>query len=109
MHDLNPRDKLRQIVPMLPEVSAVWNGDSWRAAVAMRLMDHLEIVVADFDHGVGIARRRPNLHRLPMDLEVRLIDNPVDALTYEDLDTNRDKLLRLMSFSEVRAWLDEVE
>ena len=73
----------------------------------MRLMDNVEVVVADCDHGIGIARRMPNTHRLPMEWEMKLLSAPIDALTYADLDAHRELLLRLMSMSEVYAWLDE--
>lgn len=40
----------------------VWNGDVWKAVVALRALHGLEIdmVVGDFDYGVGVIRFRSN-------------------------------------------------
>lgn len=107
MHDLNPRTEIRQIYPIQKETGHVWNGDSWRAAVAMRLLENVEIIVVDIDHGVGIARRIPNNHRLPLNWEMRLVGNPVKELSYAELAANRELLLRLKTVAEMREWLDE--
>jgi hypothetical protein len=73
----------------------------------MRLLDNVEIVVVDIDHGVGVARRLPNSHRLPVEWEMRLVGNPVKELSYADLADNRELLLRLKTVAEMRSWLDE--
>jgi hypothetical protein len=58
LHDQNPRQKARQYHYDHPLTTThAWNGDVWRAGVALRLQDGLELVVGDFDHGVGVLRR----------------------------------------------------
>ena len=108
MHDCNPSRYEYQVTPPLNDSDVgIWNGDTWRAAVALRLQDGLEIVIGDFEHGVGVIRRKLNRHRLPVEWERKLLTkNPIDALGWEDLDQNREVLHRLMTLNEVKKWLD---
>jgi len=68
-------------------------------------------VTIDFDMGVAVLRRRPNQHRLPMELETRLLlpnnGSAIDAFTFQEFDVLRDELIRLVSLREFREWLDE--
>jgi hypothetical protein len=110
LHDLNPRLKESNFPS--------WNGDCWRAAVALRISPVLEIVVVDIDHGVGVIRKRPNTHPLPERWSNRVIEGFqlidwtvtsefMQGISYEDLDANREILLRLVSMNEFRNWLEE--
>ncbi len=65
----------------------------------------IEIVVADFDHGIAIVRRGTNNHRIPSHLENELYKETFDSLKYKYFDENRETFLRLMSFAEIRNWL----
>ena len=107
MHDCNPLRYEYQVTPPLdPSNTGLWNGDTWRAAVALRLQDGLEVVIGDFDHGVGVIRRKLNRHRLPVEWEHKLLaKNPIDALSWEDLDQNREVLHRLVTLNELKNWL----
>jgi hypothetical protein len=69
LHDLNPR---REYIQTREDNNNTWNGDCWRAAVALRVINELEIVVVDIDHGVGVIRKRPNTHRLPSEWETSI-------------------------------------
>ena len=106
MHDCNPRKEPNQVVPKLDEIDE-WNGDTWKAAVAMRLRSDVEIVVVDVDHGVGVIRKRTNRHQLPKYWQDYLNFGAISMLTYEDLEDNRETLLRLISMKELREWFDE--
>jgi hypothetical protein len=106
IHDSNPHFFNYALYPR-PEGQGIWNGDVFKAVIASRLFDGVEIVVGDFDHGVGIMRRRRNHHPLPSHWVNRILHNPLDSLTFNDLAVNRDTLLRLMTIQEVRDWLDE--
>ncbi len=46
MHDCNPRGYEMQLVPRGETES--WTGDVWRAAVALRQVPGIEIVVGEF-------------------------------------------------------------
>ena len=105
LHDCNPRNVEFQITPQLHKI---WLGDVWKAIVALRAQDYIEIVVGDFDLGVGIMRRRLNTHRLPMALETRVLDDALEAFTYDEFDHHRNTLFRLKSFDELKLWLDEI-
>lgn len=100
MHDCNPRFETRKIAD---------NGDVWKVVAYLRTRDDVEVVTIDIDHGVTIVRKRPNLHRLPAELERRALSagNPIEAFTYVDLEAHRNMILRLVSLTEFRAWLDE--
>lgn len=108
LHDCNPRRYEHQVYPQ-PDNLYAWNGDTWRTVVALRLQDGLEIVVGDFDHGVGVVRRRLNKYRLPVEWEQKLLSSdPLSVLDWTDFDTHRNTFLRLMSLQELKLWMDEV-
>ena len=116
LHDLNPLlDKYQT-----PEEPAypiwIWNGDCWKAAIAIQLIQELELVVGDFDHGVGILRRRPNQHPLPKEWADRVFAhmaaNPspesfLESISFAEFSQNREVLYRMMTVAEVKAWLEE--
>jgi hypothetical protein len=108
LHDLNPR--------LLEREADLSNGDGWKAAVATRLLPDYEIIVVDVDHGCGIIRKRPNTHRLPDGWHNALVNigslpgrtlPGAHSLSYEDLDEQREVILRLMSLVEMRQWIEE--
>lgn len=118
--DLNPRRESIQTRRVPEDSRQIWNGDCWRAAVALRVIEDLEIVVVDIDHGVGVIRKRPNTHRLPSEWEERLLMAGgwdtlllqkegelgfIDELLYQELDANREVLLRLLSINGMSPWL----
>jgi hypothetical protein len=107
LHDCNPRIKRTQVDPDAKVERVAWTGDVWRAAVALRLMEGIEIVVGDFDYGVGAIRRRQNKHKLSMEWEMKLLQAPIDALTYEEFAANKDTLLRMVSFAELKLWVTQ--
>jgi hypothetical protein len=121
LHDMNPRREIVQTRHCPSDNMVSWNGDCWRAAVALRVINELEIVVVDIDHGVGVIRKRPNTHRLPSEWETRLLlaggwdimheDGDmmpfIEEISYQELDANREVLLRLMSMNGLRRWLHE--
>jgi hypothetical protein len=41
---------LKTAIPK-PENSFYWNGDTWKAAVAVRMLKDVEIVIVDVDQG----------------------------------------------------------
>ena len=90
--------------------------ESWKAAIAMRLLPDYEIIVVDIDGGCGIIRKRPNTHHLPESWHRALVQmGPLPgktllgthSLTLNDLQLNLDTLYRLMSLVEMREWLEE--
>lgn len=100
MHDCNPRFETRKIAD---------NGDVWKVLVYLRTRQDVEVVTIDLDHGVAVVRKRPNLHPLAAELERRALQpaNPIEAFTYVDLDLHRNEMLRLVSLTEFRSWLNE--
>ena len=103
MHDLYPMSEIYQTFPMQ---TPMWNGDTWKAAVKLRLHHDIEIIVGDFDHGVGIIRKRENKNRLPIEWETRLTRSPFsysntykyigagNEMTNEIIDTMDEKVLK---------------
>ncbi|MDH6247892.1 class I SAM-dependent methyltransferase [Mycobacterium sp. OTB74] len=67
-----------------------WSGDVWKAIVHLRsTRDDLQIAVLKCDWGVGILRKGPPESRLSYSAA------QIAALSYQDLATDRDRLLNL--------------
>jgi hypothetical protein len=93
----------------------IWNGDVWKAVVALRaqLSQHIDIAVGDFDYGVGVIRLRPGqagiaptIRPLFSFLSGLSAEQVIGALQYELLNEHRAELLNLKSVVELREWLD---
>ena len=68
----------------------MWSGDVWKAIVHLRsTRDDLRIAVLDCDFGVGIVRKGAPDSQLPYSVA------EVEALTYDDLVRDRERLLNL--------------
>jgi len=72
-----------------------------------RLQDGLEIIIVDIDQGVGLIRRRRNNNRMEMSLENILLEDGINALTWNLLKIKRESLLRLVTLDQMRQWLDD--
>lgn len=99
-HDCNPASREaaeyahspQEIQQRFPGRNAEWNGDVWKTIVHIRsLYPDLEVCVLDCDFGVGIARRKK-----PSD-PLSFSRDQITALTYADLEKNRDRFLNLKS------------
>jgi hypothetical protein len=67
-----------------------WSGDVWKAIVHLRSTRHdLAITVLDCDSGVGVVRKGLPESRLSY------TEAQIEALTYEDLAADRERLLNL--------------
>jgi predicted O-methyltransferase YrrM len=108
MHDCSPHGDLDERANAIFKKGA-WNGNVWKAVVALRLLDYIEVVVVDIDHGVGVIRKRPNHHPLSAEWIDKLGYIPIDVLTNEHLNEARRELLRLVSWNGLQRWLDEEE
>jgi SAM-dependent methyltransferase len=131
MHDCNPHGllHLRAVYPQSSE-TVLWNGDTWKTVVALRLLhpNDIDIMVVDVDHGVGVVRRRPNTHPFSQEwTEILSMNAPelephepedgglirrpeyaksvIDLLTTEHLRLFRTQLLPLASIDEMLEWL----
>jgi hypothetical protein len=93
LHDCNPKSERAQRVPRQGSLDDAWNGDVWKAVVALRRRRDLDVFVIDADCGLGVARRvydrRPALGGLG---EYR----PPSLMTYADLRKDRANLLGLV-------------
>jgi hypothetical protein len=109
MHDCNPHGflHLRAVYPLPPENFPYWNGDTWKAVVALRLLDYVEIIVVDVDHGVGVVRKRPNNRPLSAQWIEFLGNDPISKLSNDILATSRTELLRLATVDGLEVWLDQ--
>jgi hypothetical protein len=90
--------------------------ESWKAAVAMRLLPDYEIIVVDIDGGCGIIRKRLNTHQLPESWHRALVQmGPLPektlpgthSLSLNDFEMKRETLYRFVSLVEMREWLEE--
>ncbi len=73
-----------------PLVIGVWSGDVWKSIVYLRSMRHdLRVAVLKCDMGVGVVcKGRP-------DSTLTYTPAEIEALTYKDLATDRERLLNL--------------
>jgi SAM-dependent methyltransferase len=102
MHDCNPATEDAAVFPYggTSEGIGNWNGDVWRAVVALRTRPDLDVIVGDFDQGCAVVRRATNRNPLhPYFLSL--------GLCYTDLRQHRRFLLNLHPFSGVVAWLQD--
>lgn len=98
-HDCNPTTREaadyalspEEMLEKYPGVKPVWNGDVWKAVLDINCnSDDIEIIVLDCDHGVGVARIKPGVHKTH-----EYSAEQIREMTYDDLDHNRDKFLNL--------------
>jgi hypothetical protein len=99
IHDCNPLTLAASIRAYTSEEAAriapagwanIWNGDVWKSIAKLRSeREDLEIMVFNTDHGMGMVR--------PGKPEAMLhyTDEQIDALSYSDLDAEREKILNL--------------
>lgn len=116
MHDCNPRGYLhiRASYPLHPH-AIWWNGNTWKAAVGLRQLPDIEIVIVDVDHGVGVIRKRQNKNSLPAEWQSLLGLTPerfipsevIKSLQNDHLRNNRTDLLRLVTVDGMLEWLNE--
>ena len=106
MHDCNPRSADVE-KGAIKSGEHKWTGDTWKAAVALRLRPDIEIVVVDVDYGVGVIRRRPNRHPLPAEWIKYLDVNPISMLSYDLYEKHKHVFHRMMTMADMRAWLKE--
>ena len=92
--------------------TTLWNGDTWRALVALRLRSDLDIVTVDVDQGIGAIRRVPpsaaHISRhVPLSDEWKALlgKYPIHNLEYSLLESNRVELLNMMTRTEFLQWL----
>ena len=76
---------------------AEWTGDVWKAAVEIRGRQDLDMATLNIDWGLGVIVRRPNSAILPVMSE---------SLTWSDYVVNRDYLLRVMDFDDMREFIN---
>ena len=81
-----------------------WNGDGWRAVLALRTLAAVDVAVGDFDFGCAVLRRRPNTDRLLLD---DLQEGELATMSWEAFDADRARLLRLMDFEALKVWKEE--
>ncbi len=93
MHDCNPTSEA--VAARDPEEAKAkghraWCGDVWKAVVHLRATrKDLDVRVLDTDFGIGVVRPGTS------DSSVDLTPEEVAALTYQDLDEDREGLLGL--------------
>lgn len=89
LHDCNPKQP-EWATPTFVEASPDWCGEVWKTIVDLRTRPDLEVFVIDEGFGMGIVRRGWNPNPLPYS------EKQIQAMTYKDLDENRDSFLNLV-------------
>jgi len=97
-HDCNPKLETEQQVP---RISKRWNGNCWRAWVALKRKLANEMFVIDTDEGVGVICLNLMSKQLKSSSDkVKMID-----LKYSDLEKNRKDWLGLITVEQFQEWL----
>jgi predicted O-methyltransferase YrrM len=94
LHDCNPLFEIRTIVPRIAET---WNGDVWKSLVRARSKPDLDCATGLLDHGCAVICKRPNSAPIQPIAE--------DSLSWLNLEANREKWLRTMSYDQLIAWI----
>lgn len=85
MHDCSPIKEEHQVEEYV--VGKTWNGTTWKAYAKFRMNNtDISMCVVNTDHGVGIIQRG-----------AQELYPKVESLTYQLLDSDREKLLNLIS------------
>lgn len=95
LHDCSPAEEIHQL---REPKTYVWNGDVWKAFVLFRQDPSLDAMTANFDHGVGLLRKRPN--SAPLGLTT-----PYRELRWQEFSANRANWLRLADAETIKRWL----
>ncbi len=95
LHDCRPSEEIHQL---RQAKTYVWNGDVWKAFMLFRQESTLDAITADFDHGVGLIRMRPN--SAPLSLEKSYLE-----LQWHDYEMHREEWLRLSTEEDIKHWL----
>lgn len=91
LHDCNPISFESQ---KTPRETVIWNGDVWKSFVKFKFKYPMfKTCVIDTDFGVGIIRKCS-------DYRESLIEEPI--LTWEYFDSNRKRLLNLVTVEEFK-------
>ena len=98
MHDCNPEREFLQYSSDHKEiVDQCWCGDAWKAFAQIRMVrDDLSAYVINRDYGIGVIKKDGQT--------IWKEHIPIEDLTWEYLDKNRKKLLRLQ---EPPEWMKE--
>lgn len=116
MHDCNPKNGMvafpansyeefraqNRLWDVLWATLPAWSGDVWKAIVHLRsIRDDLQIAVLKCDFGVGLIRKGTPESTLSYSAA------QVDALTYANLATDRQRLLNLKPPAHLAEFLDQ--
>ena len=99
VHDCNPAEELHQRVPC---ESDIWNGDVWKAWVALRATRaDLDMRVVDCNHGCGVIQRTSDhprrLHPVQPLLASAVVEKALGKDGFAYFDVHRQELLNLVS------------
>lgn len=89
MHDCNP--------PTREFEAQTACGTAWRAFAHLRQRDDINMIVGDFDLGVGLVRVEPND-------DVQKLTENFQTLDYSLLESSRGSLLRLKTPNDAFEW-----
>ena len=103
LHDCNPTNEESASTYRTSSVFA-WNGDVWKALVALRLRDDLDIITIDTDHGIGVIRKGTPNTKLSEYWRTVLNPYPIPFLNYTHLEQHRTELLNLKTIREFKKW-----
>ena len=122
LHDANPRTSAEAAFPMPVGWPLAWNGDGWRAVLALRADVGVDVAVGDFDFGCAVLLKRAATGDVLSPRDVGMspstpsggggggggLGNDAAAvanISWEAFDRDRGRLLRLMNFETLKVWI----
>ena len=74
-----------------------------------RLFTQTCFISVDIDTGVAVIRKRPNEHPLAPHWSDLFSVSVISMLSYDTFQRNKHELMRMMSFQDMKHWMDEEE
>ena len=122
LHDANPRTSAEAAFPMPVGWPLAWNGDGWRAVLALRADVRVDVAVGDFDFGCAVLLKRAATGDVLSPRDVGMhpsapsggggggggLGHDAEAvanISWEAFDRDRGRLLRLMDFEALKVWI----
>jgi len=106
MHDCNPNSESQARASNPGSYAFHWTGSVFRAVVALRQREDVDVAVGDFDFGVAVVLPRTRSSALP---RPPLGQHEVWNMTYEDFAMRRREILNLMDFEELVGWIGQAK
>ena len=92
LHDCLPNNYYEQATP---RCQWIWNGDVWKAIVACRSLNDIDVYTCYADYGIGVILKRPNRNLLDY------FNKDYSKLKFEEYFHNNSKLMNIIEYEDL--------